>query len=72
MLDELAVVPTPDRRVEVARARLHLARLRTRERLQALRVEVAEKTSWEAWYQTSPVPFLAAAFLVGFLLARRR
>ncbi len=65
-------VPPADRRVEELRTRLMLARVRTRARLGALRTEVAEQTDWHTWYRAHPVPFLAAAFMVGFWLGKRR
>lgn len=49
-----------------------LARLHTRARLGALRTEVAEQVDWHTWYRARPLAFLAAAFVTGFLLARRR
>ena len=61
-----------DLRVEEARARLMLARQRTRGTLSALRSEIAEKTDWHTWFRARPGLFLAAAFAAGFLLARRR
>jgi hypothetical protein len=59
-------------RIDDARARLSLARLRTRRSVAVLRTEVQVRSDWQAWYQARPVPFLAAAFFVGFLLAKRR
>lgn len=62
--------------MEELRARLTLARQRTRGALQALRTEVrtelAVQTDWHTWYRARPGLFLAAAFVTGFLLARRR
>lgn len=73
----LVVRPLPeDRRVEDARARLALARQRTRGTLTALRTELRsefkEKIDWHTWYRARPGIFLAAAFFTGFLLGRRR
>lgn len=64
--------PSADQRVEDARARLTLARQRTRGTLIALRREVSERTDWHTWFRARPGLFLSAAFLTGFLLAKRR
>lgn len=61
-----------DSRVGAARSRLMVARQRTRTALSALRTEVKERADWHTWYRASPEAFLGAAFLVGFLLAKRR
>ena len=68
----LVHVPPADQRVEEARARLMLARQRTRGTLSALRREVSEKTDWHTWFRAHPELFLTAAFFAGFLLAKRR
>lgn len=60
------------RRVAEVRARLVCARERTRASVAALRREVAVQTDWQTWYRARPIPFLAAAFFVGFILAKRR
>ena len=59
-------------KVTAARTRLALARHHTKTVLTSLRTELAEKTDWQVWYRARPCPILAAAFVVGFLLARRR
>ena len=45
---------------------------RTRERLTAslgaLRDEISDLADWRAWIERRPLPFLAGAFTVGFLL----
>ncbi len=75
--NELVHVPAAaDLRVEEARARLQLARQRTRGSLivlkRELKRELAERTDWHTWYEARPALFLTAAFVTGFLLARRR
>ncbi|MDP2313944.1 MAG: hypothetical protein Q8P41_13640 [Pseudomonadota bacterium] len=65
-------VPPADRRVDEARARLVLARQRTRGTLTALQREVAVRTDWHTWFRARPGMFLAAAFVAGFLIGKRR
>lgn len=61
-----------DQRVEQARARLSLARQRTRGTLTVLHRELAERADWHTWFNAHTGLFLSAAFVTGFLLARRR
>lgn len=58
--------------VTMARTRLALARHQTQAVLGSLRTELRTQVDWQVWYRARPVPFLAAAFVVGLLLARRR
>lgn len=48
---------------------------RTREQIalsaEALRREVAVRTDWREWVSRKPALYLAGAFAVGFLMARR-
>jgi hypothetical protein len=37
-----------------------------------LRQELPEQIRWQTWYRVSPELFLTAAFLIGFILAKRR
>jgi hypothetical protein len=65
-------VPTADQRVNDARARLTLARQRTRGTLTVLQHELVERADWHTWFRARPGLFLTTAFVVGFLLAKRR
>lgn len=59
-------------KVTAARTRLAIARHQTHAVLSSLRSELTTQTDWQVWYRARPYPFLAAAFVVGLLLARRR
>lgn len=61
-----------DSRVTAARLRLSLARQNTCASMTILRQELPEQIRWQTWYRVSPELFLTAAFLIGFILAKRR
>lgn len=60
-----------DQHIQELRGRLAAARHRTRGTLVTLRAEIAEKADWRVWFRARPVAFLSAAFVAGFVLARR-
>jgi hypothetical protein len=64
-------VSTSAMRVENLRAALELGRHRSANALEALGKELEEQADWTTRYRARPLPFLAAAFFIGFLLARR-
>jgi hypothetical protein len=58
-------------RLERARADVSRALVTVRTSLSELRHEVALRTDWRTYVRARPGTFLAAAFLVGFLLGSR-
>ena len=54
-------------RAEIERTRLELNRS-----LEGLRRDVTSRTDWRRWVRERPLPMLAGAFAVGFLLGSRR
>jgi hypothetical protein len=70
--DNHLILPPEDSRVELARARLRLARQHTQLAVTALRSEVTVQTDWRAWVRADPGVYLAAAFFFGLFLAKHR
>lgn len=59
---------------EVAEAQAGVARARARVAMSvaALRQEVVRRSDWREWVRRQPLPFVVAAFALGFWLGRRR
>jgi hypothetical protein len=55
-----------------AEADVERARERVTASVMALRNEVARRTDWREWVRRRPGAVLAGAFVLGFLLGRRR
>ena len=69
---EVLRILTEDQRVAVLRERLMAARKHTRSTLAVLQAEVIQKTDWRGYVRADPGPWLFSAFMIGFLLAKRR